>query len=89
MSKIEIYTRPGCGYCTHAKRLLTNKGLEFVEYDVYQHPENIKQLHARTAYRTYPQIFIEDVSIGGFTELLATELLAKEQHGLLVKQNHT
>ena len=80
MSKIEIYTRPGCGYCTHAKRLLTHKGLKFVEYDVYQHPGNIKQLHARTSGRTYTQIFIEDISIGGFTELLA-----KEQNGLLAK----
>ena len=80
MSNIEIYTRPGCGYCTHAKRLLTNNDLDFVEHDVYQHPENIKQLHARTSGRTYPQIFIDGKSIGGFTEILA-----KEQHGLLAK----
>ncbi|MEW6997222.1 glutaredoxin domain-containing protein [Colwelliaceae bacterium BS250] len=80
MSKIEIYTRPGCGYCTHAKRLLTSKGLVFSEYDVYQQPEKIKQLHARTSGRTYPQIFLDNKSIGGFTELLATaesDLLTK------------
>ena len=82
MSKIEIYTRPGCGYCTHAKRLLVNKGLAFTEYDVYQKPEKIKQLHARTTGRTYPQIFIENQSIGGFTELLAIE-----QSSLLNKIN--
>jgi len=78
MSNIEIYTRPGCGYCTHAKRLLTSKGLDFVEYDVYQNPRYINQLHRRTTGRTYPQVFIEDMSVGGFTELLA-----KEQQGLL------
>ena len=83
MSNIEIYTRPGCGYCTHAKRLLTNKDLSFVEHDVYQNSENIKQLHARTSGRTYPQIFIDGKSIGGFTELLA-----KEQNGLLTKPRH-
>ncbi len=75
---IEIYTRPGCGYCTHAKRLLTSKGLDFVEYDVYENPKYIKQLQTRTTDRTYPQIFIEDISVGGFTELLE-----KEQCGLL------
>jgi len=78
MQKIEIYTRPGCGYCTHAKRLLTSKGLVFVEYDVYENPKYIKQLQTRTTGRTYPQIFIEDISVGGFTELLE-----KEQFGLL------
>jgi len=81
MAKIEIYTRPGCGYCTHAKRLLTSKGLDYVEYDVYENPKYIKQLHARTTGRTYPQIFIGNISVGGFTELLE-----KEQFGLLAQQ---
>ncbi|MFQ3192938.1 MAG: glutaredoxin 3 [Paraglaciecola sp.] len=79
MTKVEIYTRPGCGYCTHAKRLLVSKGLDFIEYDVYENPKYIKQLQVRTTGRTYPQIFIENISVGGFTELLA-----KEQQGLLV-----
>lgn len=82
MSQIEIYTRPGCGYCTHAKRLLTNKGLNFIEYDVYENPKYLKQLYKRTTGRTYPQVFIENVSVGGFTELLA-----REQMGLLAKKN--
>jgi len=79
MTKVEIYTRPGCGYCTHAKRLLNSKGLEFTEYDVYKNPQYIYQLHERTTAKTYPQVFIEGISVGGFTELLA-----KEQQGLLV-----
>ena len=79
MLKIEIYTRPGCGYCTHAKRLLSNKGLTFNEYDVYKNPDYVAELHQRTTGRTYPQIFIENQSVGGFTELLTIE-----QEGLLV-----
>jgi glutaredoxin 3 len=82
MSKVEIYTRPGCGYCTHAKRLLTNKGIIFIEYDVYEKPKYLKQLEKRTTGRTYPQVFIGNVSVGGFTELLA-----REQSGLLVSNN--
>jgi glutaredoxin 3 len=79
MSKIEIYIRPGCGYCTHAKRLLSSKGLDFTEYDVYENPKYINQLQIRTSSKTYPQIFIENISVGGFTELLA-----REKQGLLV-----
>lgn len=70
MPKIEIYTRPGCGYCTHAKRLLTSEGLSFVEYDVYKEPTYLGQLRARTRGRTFPQVFIEGHSVGGFTDLL-------------------
>ncbi|OUS13415.1 glutaredoxin [Gammaproteobacteria bacterium 53_120_T64] len=70
MANIEIYTRPGCGYCRHAKHLLSTKGLRFREYDVYQYPQHKQAMHSRTANRSYPQIFIDGVSVGGFTELL-------------------
>jgi glutaredoxin 3 len=73
MKQVEIYTRPGCGYCTHAKRLLSNRGIDFVEYDVYQNPEYLTQLKSRTLGRTFPQVFINNTAIGGFTDLLATE----------------
>jgi glutaredoxin 3 len=73
MNTIEIYTRPGCGYCTHAKRLLASKGLTFTEYDVYQQPEKISEMRRRTKGRTYPQLFINDQAIGGFDALLKLE----------------
>lgn len=75
MNNIEIYTRPGCGYCTHAKRLLTSKGLTFSEYDVYREPERLNEMRSRTKGRTYPQLFINEVSMGGFEELLILEQL--------------
>ena len=68
---IEIYTRPGCGYCTNAKRLLDSKNLSYAEYDVYALPKHLAALQKRTDGRTYPQVFIENKSIGGFSELLA------------------
>jgi len=81
MSKIEIYTRPGCGYCTHAKRLLLSNNLKYTEYDVYQNANHVKELHTRTGGRTYPQVFIDGQSIGGFTDLLILE-----QSGKLAKR---
>lgn len=84
MQKIEIYTRPGCGYCTHAKRLFTNSGVSFIEYDVYQQPEYLEQMWKRTTGRTFPQIFIEDKAVGGFSELLVLE-----QSGELLKKQRT
>ena len=83
MLKIEIYTRPGCGYCTHAKRLLSNKDITFTEYDVYKKPEYLTEMQTRTLGRTFPQVFIGNVAIGGFTELLALE-----EKGQLNKENN-
>ncbi len=34
MKPVEIYTTPSCPYCIAAKRLLTRKGVSFVEIDV-------------------------------------------------------
>ncbi|MEW6982934.1 glutaredoxin 3 [Colwelliaceae bacterium 6471] len=75
--KIEVYTRPGCGYCNHAKKLLDNRQLTYVEYDVYQQPEHFEELQTRTNGRTFPQIFIANQSIGGFTELMALDKSGK------------
>ena len=75
MNTIEIYTRPGCGYCTHSKRLLESKNLSYTEYDVYQHPARLNEMRSRTKGRSYPQIFIQSQSIGGFEELLKLEQL--------------
>lgn len=71
--KIEIYTRPSCGYCTNAKRLLSNMGLEFTEYDVANNLEMITTMQERTTGRSFPQIFIDDKSVGGFTDLISPE----------------
>lgn len=70
MQKVEIYTRPGCGYCQHAKVLLRNKNIAFVEYDVYREKEKLAEMQIRTPNRTFPQIFIDNRGIGGFEELL-------------------
>ncbi len=71
MAHIEIYTRPGCAYCMHAKRLLHSRGLNFEEHDVYVQPHLLSQMQARKPKgRTFPQVFIDGRSIGGFDELL-------------------
>ena len=37
-ANVEIYTRPGCGYCSAAKSLLAHKRAAFTEFDVAQDP---------------------------------------------------
>ncbi len=71
---IEIYTRPGCGYCTAAKSLLTRKKAEFSEYNVANDPVHREQMYQRAgAGSTFPQIFIGNTHVGGCDELYALD----------------
>lgn len=69
MKQIEIYTNVPCGYCARAKRLLDSKGLKYTEYDLSSDPDRLQELRGRTTLMTVPQIFIDGVGIGGWSEL--------------------
>ena len=69
---IEIYTRPGCGYCSAAKSLLTRKKVAFTEYDAGQDPSYRQKMYDRVSPgATFPQIFIGERHIGGYDEMAA------------------
>jgi glutaredoxin 3 len=74
MAEVEIYTTPLCPYCWRAKSLLKNKGVPFVEIDLWQHPERRAEMVRRAGGRTtVHQIFIDGRSLGGSDELAALE----------------
>jgi glutaredoxin 3 len=74
IAAIEIYTRPGCGYCSAAKSLLSRKKAEFTEFDVAKDPAFRQQMHDRAgAGTTFPQIFIGATHVGGCDELYALD----------------
>jgi glutaredoxin 3 len=76
--KIEIYTSPFCGYCARAKRLLSAKGVSFVEYDVLADSGLRPTMEARAGGRTsVPQIFIDGRHVGGCDDLYALDAEGK------------
>ncbi|HXU55713.1 MAG TPA: glutaredoxin 3 [Casimicrobiaceae bacterium] len=73
-ASIEIYTRPGCGYCSAAKSLLTRKKAAFTEFDVAKDPTLRQQMWNRAgAGTTFPQIFVGHIHVGGCEELYALD----------------
>lgn len=75
---VEIYTRPGCGYCSAAKALLQRKHVEFTEFDAGQNPAFRQEMLARAkGGTTFPQIFIDGFHVGGCDELYALEGVGK------------
>ncbi|HLX14569.1 MAG TPA: glutaredoxin 3 [Bradyrhizobium sp.] len=75
---IEIYTRPGCGYCSAAKSLLARKNAAFTEFDVAKDPTLRQEMWDRAgAGTTFPQIFIGQIHVGGCDELYALDRAGK------------
>jgi glutaredoxin 3 len=78
MADVTIYTRDFCGYCSAAKRLLTEKGVDFVEHDASYSPELRQEMIQRANGRsTFPQIFIGETHVGGCDDLFALDRSGK------------
>lgn len=76
--KITIYSKPACPQCDQAKMLLTSRSMLYEEViiDVGQEkvankryilPEELKKMIP--GVKTVPQIFLDDVLLGGLIEL--------------------
>ncbi len=74
MSKIEVYTKFLCPYCTRAKALLGRKGVTFEEHDISMGgPLRAEMLERSGGRQTVPQVFINGQHIGGSDELAALD----------------
>lgn len=74
MSKVTIYTRQFCPYCVRAVKLLRDKGVDFEEIDAGMDVIKKKEMMQRAnGARTFPQIFIGDVHVGGCDDMMALE----------------
>jgi glutaredoxin len=74
--KAVIWSKDLCPFCEHAKRLLKSQNIEYEERNISRDFTREQLLEAVPGARTVPQIFIDGVLIGGFTEL--REHLTKE-----------
>ena len=74
MKIITIYTGPMCNFCEAAKRLFSRNNLKYQEIDISLkdglRDEMIKKANGK---RTIPQIFFDDLHVGGYQELRELE----------------
>lgn len=74
MPSITIYTKGWCPYCSAAKKLLADKGVDFTEIDIEKKPEARAEMIQKASGRTtVPQIFIGDRHVGGCDDLYALD----------------
>ena len=69
-----MYTGPMCNFCDAAKRLFSRNNIKYQEIDISKKEglidEMIKKANGK---RTIPQIFFDNLHIGGYQELRALE----------------
>lgn len=71
---IDVYTTATCPYCIKAKALLDKKGVPYHLIDVsFDDDLRSKMMERANGRRTVPQIFINDVHVGGFDDLSALD----------------
>ncbi|HKM26232.1 MAG TPA: glutaredoxin 3 [Thiopseudomonas sp.] len=73
MAKVIIYSSDWCPFCTRAKTLLSNKGVKFEEIRVDGKPDVRAQMAEKAGRTSVPQIWIDELHVGGCDELFALE----------------
>jgi len=73
VAKITVYTTDPCSFCTRAKRLLAQRGLEFDEVNLAKDSEGRAALVQLTGMVSFPQVVIGKEFVGGFMELAAAD----------------
>jgi glutaredoxin 3 len=78
MQPVVMYTTTHCGYCRSAKAWLAARGVCFREVDVTGDDEARRTLVERSGgQRTVPQIFVGEVHVGGYSDLVALDAAGK------------
>jgi glutaredoxin 3 len=73
VASVVMYTSAYCPFCMNAERLLANKGVTVNKIRVDLEPEQRVLMMEKTGRRTVPQIYIDELHIGGFDELRALD----------------
>jgi glutaredoxin 3 len=68
-----MYTTMICPYCIRAKHLLQRKDVHFEEIRIDRDREQMRIMMERSRRHTVPQIFIDDLHVGGFDDLASLE----------------
>ena len=73
-ANVEIYTWQTCPFCIRAKYLLEDKGVSYTEYKIDgDNAARSKMAHRANGRRSLPQIFIDDVHVGGCDDIYALD----------------
>ena len=74
MKNVTVYMGPMCNFCDAAKRLLKRNNIPYNEINIALEEGKKEEMLAKSNGRkTIPQIFFNELHIGGYEELRALE----------------
>lgn len=73
VKSVTIYSKANCPYCDRVKDLFEVKGIAYEEIRADLDEQVLADLLARTQWRTFPQVFINDAFVGGFDDVWALD----------------
>ena len=73
MARVVMYTKDVCPFCDRAKELLRRKGASWSEINIEREPGRREEMIERSGRQSVPQIWIDDVHVGGSDELAQLE----------------
>ena len=68
---ITLYSSAICPYCVMAKNFLKSKGLAWTEVRIDTDPVAREAMVAKARRTSVPQIFVGDVHVGGYDDMMA------------------
>ncbi len=74
MKDVTVYMGPRCNFCDAAKRLLVRNNIPFKEINIaLEEGKQEEMLSKSNGKRTIPQIFFNNLHVGGYQELRSLE----------------
>lgn len=67
--KVVVWSKNNCAFCVNAKNLLKQKGILFEEKNIDNGYTREQFFEANPGARTFPQVWLGDKLIGGYTDL--------------------
>ena len=78
MAPIMMYSTAICPFCVRAEQLLRSRGVaEIAKVRVDLEPARRQEMMQKTGRRTVPQIYIGDLHVGGYDDLVALDRAGK------------
>ncbi|HEX2082112.1 MAG TPA: glutaredoxin 3 [Xanthomonadaceae bacterium] len=75
--EVTIYSTAICPYCVAAKNFLKSRGVGWNEVRIDIDPAERARMVARARRTSVPQIFIGDIHVGGYDDMMALHRAGK------------
>lgn len=70
--KVEIFATDSCPFCNNARKWFADRNIP-VELTLFKSNAEKQEFYNARNVKTVPQIYVDDIHIGGYTDLVGSE----------------